>query len=420
MRFTLLIIVFCTVVTVGRGQQWQTILSLNSQIGYSTNSYLNPFLSEWNSGAESGYNFTTLIGQTYWYKDNNSVSLTGGLFYEPTFNSQMDNLKGGLGLINYNYRLANNLSLGIEGGGSFLNSSYSRTLMWAQPKITWFVSPFTMLRLKAGSNFRTYKDYSGSQNTNGRFDLYGLEFETWPSYRWQLTAGLYGSLNTLPAIQSGFNGRTTVGYHFNNGSSVTFVLGLQQYQFESTTTTEDSPQGGFPPARPSTVSTVSTEINTNRILRLGFDSSVAINNRFSLFASAEGLYFNPVSSESPAADYHLSGGMRFSFEPKFRANKKVISPEWNLDEDSQQLRVHYSGEGRLYLVGDFNNWKKTGVPLNERSENLYSTKLILPVGAYEYKVLRIQGNTEEWLKLSGDIYTVDDGFGNENAVLLVE
>ncbi|HEX6982118.1 MAG TPA: glycogen-binding domain-containing protein [Balneolaceae bacterium] len=420
MRFILLAIILCVAATVGRSQQWQTVISLNTQVGYSTNSYLNPFLSEWNSGLESAYNFTSLLGQTYWYKNNHSVSVTGGFLYEPIFNSQTDPLKGGLGLINYNYRLTSSLSLGINTGASYLSSSYSRTLTWIQPKITWFISPFTLMRFKAGSSFRSYQDYADEQNGYSRFDLYGLEFEVWPSYRWQLTAGLYGSLNTLPSIQTGFNGQAGAGYHFRNGSAVTFTFGLQQYQYESTVTTGGGgPPAGFPPAGPGS-STSYTETNTNRILRFGINSSVPVNEQFTLFAEAEGLYFNSAASQPDVTDYQVSGGLRFSFEPEFRNDKKIISPEWNLNEDSQQVRIHYSGEGRLYVVGDFNNWNRAGIPLSEQSDNLYSTELMLSVGAYEYKILRVQGNTEEWLKFADDIYTVSDGFGSENAVLLVE
>ncbi|TYP95271.1 hypothetical protein LX73_0569 [Fodinibius salinus] len=74
----------------------------------------------------------------------------------------------------------------------------------------------------------------------------------------------------------------------------------------------------------------------------------------------------------------------------------------------------------MYLVGGFNNWDKTGIPLTKQSDNIYVTQLLLSVGAYEYKVLEVQGDSEKWLQFSNDTYTVDDGFGSENAMLLIE
>jgi hypothetical protein len=405
-----------SITTFGRAQQWQHIITLDTRLGYSTNSYLNPFLSEWDSTAASGYNLTSLMGQSYWYQNNHSVSLTGGFVYEPLFRNR-DYWKGGLALANYNYRFSNNFSVGGEAGLSYFANSYSRTLFWIQPKINWFISPFTLMRFKAGTNFRGYQNYPDGQSDSNRFDLYGLEFETWPGYQWQLSAGLYGSLNTLPSFGEGFNSRTSVGYFFRNGATLRLNVGLEQYQTEITEQDgPGGPPGGFPPNRPSG----STVTYTDRIFRLGLDSSYPINENFSVFASAEMLRFDSETSNTIENDYEISGGIRFSLEPKFSQKRGVVSPEWQISSESQQITVRYSGEGRLYLVGDFNNWDRTGISLRKQTDNTYVTKLSLSKGAYEYKILRIQGGADEWLKFSDDTYTVSDGFGSENAMLLVE
>lgn len=414
MRLILMIILICTITTIGKAQQWQSIISLGSRVGYSTNSYLTPFLSEWNSSAESGYNLTTLMSQSYWYKNDHSLSLTGGLLYEPVFN-QSGSWKGGLALGNYNFRFSDNWSAGVEGGASYFTNSYSRTLGWIQPKVTWFASPFTLFRFKAGSNFRQYQNY-GDDTGNSRFDLYGLEFETWPTYRWQFKAGLYGSLDNLPSIAEGFNARSGATYYFKNSASINIQAGLEQYQLEYTEQDGGGPPSGFPPNQPS--GTITTD--TDRILRFGVGGSYPINEQFSLFASAEALRFESESSNTTANDYEISGGLRFSFEPRLNRNPVVVTPQWQLNESTQQIKIQYSGEGRLYLVGDFNNWNRSGISLREQSDNTYVTQLNLSPGAYEYKVLRIQGDTEEWLTFSNETYTVSDGYGNKNAMLLVE
>ncbi len=177
------------------------------------------------------------------------------------------------------------------------------------------------------------------------------------------------------------------------------------------------PGGGFPPGGPSSPS---ADINTDRFIRFGLNASLPINKRFSLFGTAERLHFNSETSSLSTNDYQVSGGIRFSFEPKIRSGNNVITPDWQINKDVQEVRIQYSGEGRIYLVGDFNNWKKTGIPLRKQSKNTYVTTLSLPAGAYEYKILHIRGDSEEWFRFSDETYTVEDGFGSENAMLLVE
>lgn len=402
--------------SVCQGQNWQNVVSLDSRVGYSTNTYLNPFLTEWNPSAESGYNFTSAILQSYWSQHESSLSLTGGLFYEPLF-SQTKSWKGGMGLAEYNYRLSGALSVGAEGGVSYFTSSYSRTVAWVQPKVTWFVTPFTLFRLKVGSNFRNYKNYLDSQSSSSRFDLYGLEFETWPGYRWQFTAGLYGSLETLPAIQEGFNARSTASYHFDNGATVGIDASLEQYQ---TQTTQTIGGGGPPMGGPGNQQTV-TNVNTDRIFQFSIDGSYPLNDRFTIFSSVAILNFQSETSDFNTSDFKASGGIRYSFSPSFGANdRNQITPDWQISREKQRITLQYSEEGRLYLVGEFNNWSKTGIPLRQQSEHTYVAQLDLPPGAYEYKILRRQGDTEEWLQFSDQTYTVSDGFGGQNAMLLIQ
>lgn len=410
----LMMIISLFITTAGKSQQWQSVVSMDSRFGYSTNSYLNPFLAEWNPAAESGYNVTSAVIQSYWNNNDNSLSLTGGLFFEPLF-SRNEYWKGALGVANYNYRFSSNLSAGVESGVSYFSSSYSRTIIWVQPKITWFVSPFTLFRLKAGSNFRKYQNYTNSQSDNNRFDLYGLEFETWPNYRWQLTAGLYGSLDSLPSIQTGFNARSTVSYYFNNGVRIGLNIGLEQYQTETT----EQGGGGPPIGGPTNLSSTTVE-NTDRILRFGIDGSLPINERFSVFTSAEVLRFNSETSGVTSNDYRISGGLRFSFEPRTGKDGRMITPQWQVTGKKQQVSIQYPSEGRLYLVGEFNNWNKTGIPLRKQSDNTYVAQLELSPGAYEYKVLLKRGDSEEWIEFSNETYTVDDGYGSDNAILLVQ
>jgi hypothetical protein len=307
----------------------------------------------------------------------------------------------------------------LEGGGSYLNGPFSRSIGWIQPKVTWFVSPFSLVRLQAGSNFQNYQNLTDSGDTNERIDLFSLEFETWPSYRWQLTAGLYGNLDSLPSIQEGFNTTITAGYHFKSGANLSLKTGLQQYQLSATTTTGGGgpPGGGLSHNDPTTTTTTETD----RIIRTGIDASLPINNKFSVFSTAEVLLLDSESSLLSRTDYQASAGVRFSFEPRIKRNSNAdITPEWEVERKVQKIQINYGGEGQLYLVGTFNDWNTPGIPLTKQSENTYVTTLSLSPGAYEYRVLKVQGSSQEWLDFSNDTYTVDDGFDSENAMLLVE
>lgn len=418
MRFIAAFMFMLSIITTNaQAQQWQSVVSLDSRVGYSTNTYLNPFLSEWDSSIESGYNLTSAVMQSYWNKDAHNVSLTGGLLFEPLF-SQTASWKGGLGIAGYKYRFSNEISAGIELGGSYFTSTYSRTVAWVQPKVSWFVTPFTLFRVKAGANFQNYQNYLDQPSSSSRYDFYGVEFETWPSYRWQLTAGLHGSLNNLPSIEKGFNAKSTVNYHFNNGAHIGLNVGLEQYQTEQTEQ-QNGGSGGPPIGGPPNQTTVTT-FATDRIFQVGLDGSVPINQRFSVFGSAKVLHYKSEASNLSTNDYKLSAGLRYSFTPKFGGSNNKLNPEWETAGNSQEIRVQYSADGRLYLVGEFNNWNKNGIPLRKQSDNTYVAQLELQPGSYEYKILRKRGDSQTWLKFSNETYTISDGYGSENAILLVE
>ncbi|MDZ7693351.1 MAG: hypothetical protein U5K69_19915 [Balneolaceae bacterium] len=183
-------------------QQWQTVLSVDSRVGYSTNTYLNPYFSEWDGSANSGYGTFSVTGQTAWFDDKNMAEFTGALVYEPFLGSR-STWSGGLALLNYRRNLTDDLSGGIESGASYFGSNFSRTLLWAQPVLSWSPSLYTNVRVKAGSSYRQYQNYptdSTAVDSKTRIDHYALEIETWPSFRWKLSGGLYGRLQSLPAV----------------------------------------------------------------------------------------------------------------------------------------------------------------------------------------------------------------------------
>lgn len=406
-------------------QNWQTVVSVDSRVGYSSNTYLNPFFAEWDESVNSGYGLLSVFGQSFWSDSKNSVDITLGLVAEP-FLSNQNLWRGGLGMVEYRRRFSPNFNGGIEAGSSYFSSNFNRTMIWGQPYITWFASPFTSLKLKLGVSHRAYTNFSDSLNTNRRFDFYGLEFESWPTYNWQLKASLFSSLDKLPAVNEQFSSSVSVGYVFLDGSSLTARAGIEQFGFEFATTTNTG--GGGPPiGTPGGGTEPGTQTQTNqefdRILRLSLTGNYPINKTVSIFASVEGLNRNITTTEETINDIQVSGGVRLSLQPNIirRSSNRIIEPEWQQKRERlMAMNINFSGGGRLYLVGDFNNWNRAGIPLTQKTKKTYAAEIPLESGAYEYKILHVEGDTEEWLKFSNDTYTVDDGFGGENAMLLVE
>lgn len=422
MRIILIIMALtCCISNTALAQQWQTVFSVDSRLGYSSNTYLNPYSAEWDRSINSGYGVITGMGQTAWYDKKNTFEVTGLAVFEP-FLANRNASKGGLGLVNYQRKLSSNISAGIEAGSSYFTSSFTRKLFWAQPTLTWFPTPFTKFKVKAGSNYRIYENYtvdSVSTDTRSRTDLYSLELETWPTFQWRLTAGLYGNLDTMPAIGDGFSSLVTAGYTFGGGTRLTFSIGLEQYQNEQTRTVSGG-GGGFPPTGGGTPTRTETIQETNRIYKIGVEGSIPITDQLSAFVNAEGLQFQSSATGQGIKDVQVSGGVRMMIQPFRRSKAGTITPEWESGKERQKIEIQYLKEGQLYLVGDFNNWERPGIPLTNAKKNRYVTELQLEPGAYEYKVLCVKRGEEEWVEFSDDTYTVDDGFGGENALLLVE
>jgi hypothetical protein len=109
-----------------------------------------------------------------------------------------------------------------------------------------------------------------------------------------------------------------------------------------------------------------------------------------------------------------------TLQPKLRKDSDKVSPNWNKERDVQRVKISYPGDGRIYLVGDFNNWSRPGVPLVNIKKDRYRAELELDPGSYEYKVLIIEDGEESWIEFSNETYTVEDGFGGQNALLLVQ
>lgn len=390
-------------------QDWQAAFNLDSKVGYNTNTYLNPYFSEWNPQVNSVYGLLAPVGQLSYSKQKFSVSALAGGAFEPVFDSR-ETYHSRFGSLNFRYRLTSKLQAGIDTGGSYFSAANQQELYWLQPVFSYSSSLFTQIRAKAGSSFRTYSTDTEGDVSN-RFDSYALEIETWPSFNWQLKAGVYGSLDD-PTGQ--LNTFIAVDHLFSSSLRFSARLGLEQYQYQLA-----MEGGGGPPiGGPGQQTQISNE--SDRFVRSGVGASYQFNKSFAMTLQADYLNYFSTASNSASSDVHTSAGIRYTFSPGGRL-KDNARAEWERkDDEIVGVEVNYSGNGRLYIIGDFNEWEKPGIPLVHQKRNRYVAQLPLDPGVYEYKVLEIENSEEKWIKLTDDTYTVPDGFGDENGLIFID
>jgi hypothetical protein len=398
----------------GMSQDWQSLIMLDSRSGYTTNTYLNPFLSEWDRSGGVAYMMFSPIGRLAMNTDHFSSDLTSGFVYQPFFDER-DAWSGLFAIWGARYRVADRVSLGIETGGSRFSTFMKRDLFWVQPVLTWSPNLFTQVRFKAGSSFRMLSDDTTEEEQNvQRFDNYSFEFETWPNFKWQLRSSLFGNLDD-PAASIGL--RASADYWVTRSLQFNVSAGLERYQYQ--VLMQNGGPGGPPIGGPGGGGDQLLD-EADRLLRAGTGAAYQINRNIALNLQADYLnYFSSATNES-VSDVHLSAGVRLSLFPKIGERGKA-DVEWR-QNDSQTviLKLNHSGSGQLYILGDFNDWDHPGIPLSQQSRNRYAVQLSLPAGVYEYKILLIDGSEEKWIDFSDDTYTVSDGFGGENGLIFID
>ncbi len=416
------LIAFSMIHTHGYSQEWQSVVMLETRTGFTSNTYLNPVLPEWDRDGNSGYMMFTPIGQMLMSYDQFSADFTLGGVYKPFFDDR-NSWSGLFGMASGRYRATNKLSLGMETGGSRFNTYLDRKLFWIQPAVIWSPSIFTQLRFRAGSSFMTLSsaefeengddENSAQQQGTSRFDSYTIDLETWLDFRWQFRTSLYGNLDA-PFSDLGIRG--SADYRVNPTLQWNFVAGIERFRYQVTI---DGGGGGGPPPRPRPDREEILD-EADLILRAGTGLTWRVHQNISLNVQADLMRYTSSGTEESLGDYQISGGVRFSLFPDL-GNRGKAKVEWR-QNDSQTviLNLSYSGEGRLYILGNFNNWEQPGEQLTRQSGNRYAVRLDLATGVYEYKILLIEGDEQRWIDFSNETYTVPDGFGGENGLIFIE
>ena len=89
-----------------------------------------------------------------------------------------------------------------------------------------------------------------------------------------------------------------------------------------------------------------------------------------------------------------------------------------IHEEGVRFTFYSTRVNSVAIAGSFNNWSSTADPLFDREgTGMWTIMLPLTSGRYEYKFV-IDG--EKWISDPGNSDLVDDGFGGNNSVIVVE
>lgn len=403
-------------------QSLEAFLSVDSRGGYSTNTFLHPYIGEWDQSDSGAYTRLSPSAEIYWDSGRLSGGLSSGYFFEPMLDNRQD-WTGVYGSGYLNYRISNHFFFELRSTANRISSLYDRSSFSVLPALSWTPSLFTRVRARAGSSFREYSGFeSAEQESSGRqmdrFDVYGLEIERWTSFKWQISGSVYSLMGE--SLLENHSLSLAVSRIIRQSAGVTFDLSLNRYQNSfaidgqgvATPVTGTAPDG--------------TELieQTDQLLRSRLSYSFPIVGGLSGYGSASYLLFMPDATEN-RSDMEASFGFRYRISTSeiFRNNKNKLSPEWESRTDQAVIvKVRYRGDGDLFIVGEFNDWERPGVQLSKQGEgsNRYAAQLDLEPGVYEYKVLLLKNGDNSWVELSDETMTVSDGFGGINGLIYID
>jgi 5'-AMP-activated protein kinase regulatory beta subunit len=81
-----------------------------------------------------------------------------------------------------------------------------------------------------------------------------------------------------------------------------------------------------------------------------------------------------------------------------------------------EFSLHAPEATRVVVAGDFNGWQADDHPLKRNKQGLWKTNLHLPPGTYQYRFLV----DEVWCEDPGCLTRMDNPFGSQNCVMVVE
>lgn len=395
-----------------REQSFQSLMSVDSQSGYSTNPYLNSWVGVWNTSLVGAYWLVAPDLQVEWYQNGNSLTGSMGGFFQPYLGNG-NFAYGGVTYFQFQRNFSYHWQANITTGGQLISSQFGRSLGWVQSHVNWIMSPISELTLNLGTTFIKYSGLAYSNTSAIRFDSYGFQFETWPLYHWRINLSVYGDLDNIGKPSKNITTQLAITHLWNNGSELVLSGSIGQYENEINVINGSNGSTNIP------TSTVTQSVK-NHLYNFRLQGEYPLTNHWSLTGSIATSSWTSSLTSNNQKDFQTSVGARWYFYPKIGRQSNDIKPQWYQKGMLLYFRVHYSGQGRLFIVGDFDNWSKPGKPLIKQTDNTYTTVLRLKPGVYEYKILAISGSNTHWLKLAHDVSTIPDGFGGVNGRFIVD
>lgn len=401
-------------------QEWHSRISLHSQVGYASNSYLNDYLSEWDPSLSSSYGLFSphlLLNRNF---SKNAVKFSTGAYYQPYFGKGFSSWSGGFARADLNRRWNETLYSGVKGGASRYHYSYTREIAWMEPYVRVNLSDNMEARLSWNYTYRDYNQLQTDSSTK-HYNKVALSYKWWPSYGWELQLGTYSNLEQLRGGDRVFSTYLETTHWVKNNWNISLHAGYEHYGFETTWKRSVGPRCDV--YKGCSVNNHVFITSQDDLYNLELSSEYQLTPRWSVNLSA--AYLKWVSDDArqihSQTEEAFSVGATYSIVPDWGEREEIHAPRIQRQEREETLfSIRYHGEGKLYLTGDFNNWERPGIPLIKGPSDVYRTTLALSEGGYEYKILKVQGGEMEWLELDDSTIMVQDGFGGMNGRMVIE
>ncbi len=389
-------------------QTLQGAFGIDTHLGYTTNTRLTPYVGVWDTTNTGSYTLIAPYIQADLLLKQGIISGAGGFLYQSFLNNNVA-WRGMYGTLQYQHYFSYTWRIDMSTGTRLVRSGYRQDLIWFQTFLDWNISPFLKFQFGASRSYRSYLNSPGVPDLHEHFTTYGVGLEYWPSFQWRLSVLVNGDLAHPIEPQKDFDAGLRVTRYFSDRSQLGFYSSWGQFQdsFSGQGST-----GGSAPYVPA-------GHMQNRLLQTGITGELPLTPSIFLTVRLSGLFLGSSYPEKKQMDSQGSLGLRFSFYPGSSDSKNLIEPKWRKDNGTFYFVARYNGRGHLFIVGDFNGWSKPGIPLIRKSGDTYIAPLHLKPGVYEYKILKIDHNQEEWVKLSKSAPKTGDGFGGINGRFIV-
>lgn len=415
------------------GQELRGFLILEGDPGYLTNAYLDPGFGTWTPEIETAFGTAGATGLLEWTGERTSLNAAAGGrwigFADSTSAWHAYLIRGGL-----ERRVGGAVALAVDGSFSDVRrSEEERRTLWGQARLRWTASSRVRVTIGPGIARRRFvppseagdgglfeppvppdgptsadvaprpgRQEGGEAEAISYLGFVGLE--AWPGTRWQVRVDGYAAHTEAAELgidYRGGGGSLRLTRWLGDGAWLRLGAGLEGFGFRAATETGD----------PSTLP--EDDLIWHSELAAGWP----LARRAELRGRLAGVGRSGASgSEGP--DVYATAGLRVTLggtisSPRHRAVR------WSPTPEGMEVRVPYEGSGRLYLVGDFNDWAKPGLPLRPAGGGVHVGILRLEPGSYRYRIRVVRGEEERWLEWPEGTPTVSDGFGGTNGLVVV-